>query len=112
MVHIVPGVRTGALDFATHAGAWQSVEGAQSASDWHASVLLTGSHGEHPQPPSGEADLNPIAEVDGAGSGSADTVGLGRTAGGVSPGAGGVAGGTLMVAAGCEPWPLGVDAQA
>jgi hypothetical protein len=47
MVHIVPGVRWGALEDATHEVAWQTAEGAQSVSALHASVLLIGANGWH-----------------------------------------------------------------
>lgn len=112
MVHMVPGAFTGALDFAMHAGAWQTDDGAQSASDWQASELLIGSHGAQPHPRSGEGGVVPDAAEDGSGSGSAEAGGLVLTTGGFSLEAGGAAGCTSMVAAGCVAGAPGAEEHA
>lgn len=109
-MHITPpSGRTGALEAAMQDGAWHREEGAQSVSDWHASVLLIGSQGLQPHlPPSRPGGCGAMA--DGAGSGTAEKAGRGRTVVADSSGAGGLPGGTLIVAAGWEL--LGEEAQA
>lgn len=109
IVHIMPGVRAGALPAATHEVAWHGEPGAQSASAWHGSVLLMGANALHtPEEEPGGASRTGGGGDDSTGGVRGGVVATLGAAAGVVAGGGGV---TLTVVAGAEAPAPGLDAQ-
>jgi hypothetical protein len=74
IVHTVSGLRGSAFALATHAGAWQGVDGAQSASVVQASSEILGSHREQSHVLGSPGSAAPVAPDVGEG-----LAGLGAT---------------------------------